>query len=169
MAELETIIAEVCEALTKAGLPNVTPAYPDGVRGRYLSPAVAVGLGAGCSVSSGGPEYLGMSFDAQSGSSVEVYGKKMELTLNVWVFSPRRAPFGAAGCAAVFGELAAALPYLPSGIRVKELRCGETVFDESAGMFRLDAEIRISAFFSAEATDDDEVLDFNLRGTVRYT
>ena len=169
MAELETIITEVCEALTTAGLPNVTPAYPDGKRGRYVSPAVAVGLGAGCCVTSGGPEYLGMSYDERLGSSVEVYGKRMELTLALWIFSPRGTPCGAVGCAAVFGEIAAALPYLPSGIRVKELRCGETVFDESAGMFRLDAELKISAFFSAEATDDGEVLDFNLRGTVKYT
>ena len=145
----------------------MTPAYPEGARGRYASPAVAVGLGAGCCVSAGGPEYLGMSFDERIGGSVEVYGKRMELTLALWIFSPRCAPFGAAGCAAVFGELAAALPCLPSGIRVKELRCGETVFDESAGMFRLDAELGISAFFSAEASDDSEVLDFNLRGTVK--
>lgn len=166
MAEIDTVIGAVCDALCEYGVPAVMTAYPSSARERFTSPVATVGLGGGSGVSSGFSEYMGIRFDEVKQTYAEVYGKRLELTLSVGIWSPKDAEYGAAACHAIFGDLVAALPALPNGIRVRELTCGETRFDRSAGMFRLGAELKLTAFLYAEKTDDAEILDFTLRGTV---
>ena len=167
MTEIESVIAGVCSAIETCGVGNVFTAYPYGTRERYLSPVVTVGVKAGSGMGASFAEYLGESYDRDTDSYTEVYGKRLELTLAVCIYSPKSAEYGADGCASVFGSVVSALPSLPSGVKVREIKCGETVFDEKTGMFLLESEIRLTAFLTAEASDEDEVLYFTLRGTVK--
>lgn len=167
MTEIETISEAVRAALGECGIENVIAAYPAGMRERYASPVVTVGIGSGSGVSGGFAEYLGISYDEQEDTYSEIYGKRLELSLAIGIYSPKDAQYGAEKCGSIFGSIASSVSSMPSGIRVKELKCGETVFDPRSGMFRLGAEMRITALLYAQSTDDGEILDFTLRGTVR--
>ena len=62
-----------------------------------------------------------------------------------------------AACAAMLG-----------GLRGAELSCGETQPDAETGLYRLPAEIRGTAYFSAELDEDSgEFSDFTLRGVLK--
>ncbi len=167
MTEMESVITGVCSAIKACGVGNVFPAYPYGTGERYLSPVVTVGVKAGSGMGASFAEYLGESYDRETDRYTEIYGKRLEITLALGIYSPVSEEYGANGCASVFGDIVSALPALPSGVKTREIKCGETVFDEKTGMFLLESEIRLTAFLTAEASDEDEVLDFTLRGTVK--
>ena len=167
MAELDAVVDAVCDALRETGVPVVMAAYPFGAKERHARPAVTVGVAGGSGVSAGFAEYMGIEYDRTADTYSELYGKRMELTLSVTIWSPKTSPYGAAACHSLFGDIMEATPLMPSGLKVREVNCGEVRFDSLSDMFRLGAEIKVTAFFSARRTDDAEVLDFILRGTVR--
>ncbi len=166
MAELDTIITAVCQSLSDGGVSAVISQNPFGGKKRHNNPIITVGLKAGTAVSCGFAEYLGMKYDEGLDTYSELYGKKMDLSLGLSFWSPKAEKHGHEKCLMLFSQVADALKSLPVSLKVKELSCGETLFDVTAEMFRCDAELKLSAFLTAESTDDPQFLDFKLKGVL---
>jgi hypothetical protein len=107
-----------------------------------------------------------MRYDAGTDTYSEIYGKKLELSLGLSLWSPKTSDQGHEKCLALFSQVAEALGSMPEALRVRELCCGETVYDSTAEMFRCDAELKLSAFLTAESADDTQFLDFKLKGVL---
>ena len=161
MTELETIIGCVRDSLVNGGVSAVIVQNPPGNKKRHTHPIVTVGLKAGA-LSVGSVEYLG----EDRFSRREIYGRRMELTLGLGLWVPKDSESSHETCLELFSQIVGALGELPESVRVKELVCGETVFDPSADMFRSDGELKISAYLIAEKEDDGVFLDFKLKGVI---
>lgn len=165
MAELDSIINAVCEAFEKSGLSAAILKYPSSLRKHYDVPVAAFGIKNGTGVSSGFAEYMGLRYDGEKDVYFELYGKRMELTLGISIYSPKNAKFGSGKCFEIFEEMTAAITKLPSGIRVKEMTCGETKYSTEEEMFKLETTISCTAFLYAEREDSStEFLDFRVKG-----
>lgn len=161
MTELETIIGCVRDSLSNGGVSAVIVQNPPCNKKRHTRPIVTVGLKAGA-LSVGSAEYLG----EERFSRREIYGRRMELTLGLGLWVPKDSENSHETCLELFSQIVGALGELPESVRVKELVCGETVFDSSADMFRCDGELKISAYLIAEKEDDGVFLDFKLKGVI---
>lgn len=166
MTELDSIISCVCDGLVTGGVSAVISQNPFGGKKRHVNPIVTVGLKAGSAVSCGLAEYMGMRYISSSDSYCEVYGKKIDVSLGLSMWSPKTSSEGHEKCLQLFSQIIDALDSLPDPLKVKELSCGETHYDPSAEMFRCDAELKLSAFLTAESDDDSQFLDFKLRGVL---
>ena len=165
MQELENITSAVCEALTEGGISAAVCEFPDGEMKRYTHPVVAVGIKSGSGIAAGFAEYMGETTDPETQERVELFGKRLEVTLLLGIYSPKGAVYGAGGCIDTFAKIAEALCYMPSGLRIREITCGETGFDTATGMFLCRAEMKCSAFMYALRESEEEFLSFTLRGT----
>lgn len=166
MAELDTVISAVCSGLRDGGVSAVISQNPFGGKKRHLRPIVTVGLKSGSVISSGLKEYLGMQYDVTTDTYSEIFGKKLELSLGLSMWSPKTGDQGHEKCLTLFSQVADALGSLPESLKVRELSCGETVYDPTAEMFRCDAELKLEAYLIAESTDDTQFLDFKLKGVL---
>lgn len=166
MAELESVISIVCQGLSDGGVSAVISQNPFGGKKRHTRPIVTVGLKAGSTVSCGFAEYLGMKYDPKSDTYNELYGKKLDVALGLSFWSPKTESYGHEKCLLLFSQVADALKSLPESLKVRELSCGETNYDTTAEMFRCDAELKLSAYLTAESTDDSQFLDFKLKGVL---
>ena len=164
MAELENIISAVCSTLQEQ--ETAIHVFPAGAKKHHSEPVVTVGLKAGEGVPSGFSEYIGERYDTVNDAYYEVYGKRLELTLGINVFSPKSEEYGSGECLDIVSRIIAAVPLLPSGIKVRKISCGETKFDTSVNMFLCTAELECTCFLYAERTGEDEFLDFTLRGVL---
>ena len=166
MAELDSVISIVCQSLSSGGVSAIISQNPFGGKKRHTSPIVTVGLKAGSTMSCGFAEYLGMRYDAESDTYNELYGKKIDISLGLSLWSPKTESCGHEKCLMLFSQVVDALKCLPESLKVRELSCGETEYDTTAEMFRCDAELKLSAFLTAESNDDSQFLDFKLKGVL---
>lgn len=112
-------------------------------------------------------DYLGVCTDELSGAVTELFGKRLEITLCLEVFSPYASEFGAGTCVECADKATEILEHLPSGLRVIEIIRGEVAADEELSLFRCVCSLRCMAFFVAEKSDEKaEFLDFILKGAV---
>ena len=165
MSEIESILEAVRQTLTDAGVRAVT-AFPAGGFRRYKEPVCAVGLASGQGVDAGLNEYIGERMDKATGKTVEIYGKRLELGVEVRIYSPKGEP-GTNGCLDTMAKVIAALPRLPSGVKVRGFTSGEISFDAGTDMILAGLTLSCLCFFYAETTDEEfEILDFKLKGAV---
>ena len=165
MSEIESILEAVRGTLADAGVRAVT-AFPAGGYRRYKEPVCAVGLASGQGVDAGLAEYMGERFDKALGRTVEIYGKRLELGVEVRIYSPKGEP-GANGCLDAMAKVIAALPHLPSGVRVRGFTSGEVGFDTGTDMYLTNLTLNCVCFFYAETADEEfEIMDFKLKGAV---
>jgi hypothetical protein len=164
--ELKDAAAAVRDTVKRTGIEAIT-AMPYGGKRRYAEPVVAVNVKSGSGLDAAYYDYLGVETDEDTGLMREVYGKRMDIDFAIAIYSPDDAVYGAQGCMEVFGDVAEAMSDLPPGMRLKGISCGELKYDEAAGMFRLDGEIKCRAFTYAVSYDDGELTDFNLNGVVK--
>ena len=116
VAELDTIISAVCNTLITGGISAAISQSPIRAKMRHSSPVVTVGLKGGENISCGFAEYMGMRFDEDTSQFIETYGKRMEMSLALHIYSPKAQEYGAEGCLAVFSERGQLLPQI-SGIK----------------------------------------------------
>lgn len=160
---LDTVLDAVVAALTAAGLSALRQ-FPESEADR-AAVAVCVGLKRNRLVSAGAGDYMGEK--TEGGVVSEVYGYRMEPVLALDVYSPDDGENGADGCMKAAALIAAALPDFPSGIRPRELSCGETAYDGITEMFHMPAELGCSAFLTREMNaETGEFTDFVLRGVI---
>lgn len=165
-AGLEKVLQAVAGYLSGRGVPAAT-AWPAGHRQEREEPVVLVSL-RGCRVEpSGFQNYLGESFDQESGRWTERYGKKVRLTLGLDIYAPEKG--GGDMVQSAFDALAAALLLEgPEGLDLLELSCGETALDGGSRRLRRPAQAVFSAFLWAGGDMEGGVFtDFELRGVVK--
>ena len=166
MTALQQVKTAVVDALEGAGLTAMS-AYSEEQLKKYTTAVTAVGLREMKVTESGAMEYLGEKYNAVRDATLEVYGKKLTLSLSLDVYAPRT--LGAEGCEETAEEITQVMmSALPSGLRVKELTWEKTEWDKTYGMFRLSAQAAYEAYFVAETEEETAVFtDFILRGVVR--
>ena len=166
MTALQQVKTAVVDALEGAGLSAMS-AYSEEQLKKYTTAVTTVGLREMRVTESGAMEYLGERYDAVQGTMLEVYGKKLTLSLSLDVYAPRT--LGAEGCEEAAEEITRVMmSALPSGLRVRELSWEKTEWDKTYGMFRLSAQAAYEAYFVAETAEETAVFtDFILRGVVR--
>ena len=166
MTALQQVKAAIVDSLENAGLTAMN-AYSEEQLKKYTTAVTAVGLREMRVTESGAMEYLGEKYDAVQDAMLEVYGKRLTLSLSLDVYAPRT--LGAEGCEEAAEEITQVMTSaLPSGLRVKELAWEKTEWDKTYGMFCLSASAEYEAYFTAETAEETAVFtDFILRGVVR--
>lgn len=165
MTAWEQIRQAALTALRGSGV-NAVGEYDAQRAPRMEKPVLAVGLRRVKTEKSGLLEYLGEREDAQRGT-VEVYGRRMQVELVLEAYAPRMV--GAAGCDELSGEAAAALcGRLPPGVTVESVEWEQTLWDTRYGAFLRRGSACCSAYFTAEAAQEDGAVltDFVLKGVI---
>ncbi len=165
---LQTIETAVLSVLNRGGIRAVE-AFPAGSMKRLTRPVTAVALAAADAGEAAFCQYLGQRWNETEQVWEELYGKRVELTFALDIFSPRTEEHGAAGCRAVFDDIAGQLlAAAPAGLRVNGFSCGPVSFDKDVEAFRCRAEARCTAYLCAVSSDEDGMLlDFELRGVMQ--
>lgn len=163
--DFQTVRERVAAFLNQNGVEAVC-AYPDSRRTRRTGVVAAVSVRA-CQ---GGPEgfrdYLGERYDQESGQWQELYGRKIVLTFGLDLYAPQGC--GAAGIQETFDRMAEALQREgPPGLTLQELSCGETEFDQGAGLYHRTVEAVCRGYLYAVAQEGGTFLDFIVRGESR--
>ena len=160
--DFERIRERMAEYLTGQGIDAVC-AYPDQRRLRRTGAVAAVSLRA-CQGGPGGfQDYLGERYDQESGRWQELYGRKMMLTFGLDLYAPQ--PGGGAEIQTAFDRMAQALRQDgPPGLRLVAPSCGETEFDQEAGLYRRSVEAACQGYLYAVTEGDGAFLDFIVRG-----
>ena len=163
--DFREIREQMAEYLRGQGIDAVC-AYPEERRTRRSGPVAAVSLRA-CQGGPGGfQDYLGERYDADSGQWQELYGRKAELTFGLDLYAPQGC--GAAGIQEAFDRMAEALRREgPPGLSLQELSCGETEFDQGAGLYHRKVEAVCQGYLYAVADEGGTFLDFIVRGESR--
>lgn len=163
MNGLEELRQALVHYLSEYEVPAVA-AWESGKRTRWDQAVTAVSL-RGCE---GGPagfqDYLGEFWEEEKGCWVERYGRKAELTFGLDIWGPRSG--GESACAEQFSKLAQVLTVGgPDGLRLQEISCGETAFDEREGMFHCSAKAVGTVFLQAKMDESGMFTDFTVKGT----
>jgi len=133
--------SEIVSRLKAAGL-DAAEAYEDERFRERSGSVVAVGAKQAELAHAGLMNYLGEQYDAESGRTVEVYGRKL--------------------------KMAASLDGLADGLTLDELSWEKTEWDEEYGMFVRRGTARCTAYFVATADEESAVLtDFILKGVMQ--
>ena len=165
MNGLEELRCAMADYLNGQGVWAV-PAWEAGQRMKPDEAVAAVSL-RGCE---GGPagfqDYLGQQYDPESGLWRELYGRRAQVTLGLDIRASRSG--GERACTQMFSAMVQALTVGgPEGMRLQELSCGETVFDEAEGLFRLPVKAVGVVFLYAVTDENGSFTDFTVKGTRR--
>lgn len=158
--------AEIVGRLRCAGIDAVE-AYEDEHFHERSAPVVAVGARQTELTDAGLMNYLGERYDTPSGRVVEVYGRKLKMTVALEAYAPRRK--GARGCEQTAEAASEALlEGLADGIAMETIAWEKTEWDEEYGMFVRRGTARCTAYFVATADEESAVLtEFILKGVMQ--
>ena len=159
---LDTVRERMAECLRKAGVEAVC-AWPGGARRRVQGPVAAVSLRS-CQGGPGGfRDYLGERYNQERGCWEELYGRKVRLVFGLDLYAP--GPDGAPALRTAFDVGAGALQREgPEGLKLLELSCGETEYDQGGQLLRRPVEAVYEACLYAAAEPGGLFQDFEIRG-----
>jgi len=163
MTGLEALRQALVDYLNAGGVPAVA-AWENGKRVSRSGAVSAVCI-RGCS---GGPagfqDYLGEFWEEEKGCWVEKYGRRAEITFGLDIWGPRNG--GESACAAHFSQLVQLLTLGgPDGLHIREVTCGETVFDDEEGLFHCPVRAVGEIFLEAALDESGAFTDFTVKGT----
>jgi hypothetical protein len=162
----KAVLEGLLSALETRGL-KAYKEYPDVSLLRATESFAVIGVESFKSLSSGMGEYLGIRRSQGGFSEKEVYGKRLELSLYIEVYSPFSSQRGAEGISDYTRAMGSCFEELQSGIKAAEIRFGELCSDEELGCFKQKCKLRCEAFLLAETSGEDgEFLDFVLKGSI---
>ena len=162
--EYDSIIAAVTGHL--GNYTDVTvSAYPFGKMKDNTKPVVAVTIEEAESTSAGAGDYLGIFSDTETGDR-ELYGRYLEVTLGLYIYSPDSKEYGAEGCQRVFGQIVSAFSESRLPVKVRTLQCGKTEYDNVVRMYKCKALSKCRCFMTAEIREDGEFTDYILKGVM---
>lgn len=158
--------AEIVGKLRCAGIDAVE-AYEDEHFQERSAPVVAVGARQTELTDAGLMNYLGERYDTPSGRVVEVYGRKLKMTVALEAYAPRRK--GARGCERTAEAASEALlAGRIDGLTPVALDWERTEWDKEYGMFVRRGTAHCTAYFVATADEESAVLtEFILKGVMR--
>ncbi len=162
--EYDSIVAATANFLSSCTDVTVK-AYPFGKMKDYETPVVAVAIEEAESTSSGAGNYLGIFSDAETGDR-ELYGRYLEVTLGLHIYSPDNKEHGAEGCQRVFGQIVSAFSESSLPLKVRSLQCGKTEYDSVVRMYKCTATVKCRCFMTAEIREDGEFTDYILKGVM---
>ncbi len=150
------------ERLGEAGIEAVE-AYGEKKFAQPVGALAALGLRQAQIDRVGLLDYLGERYDEMRGTVVELYGRELKLTLSLDTYAKNARDCEACAEKAALSLLTA----LPSGLRVETMRFEGVEWDEQYGLFAQRGSIACTAFFTAQADEDETVVqDFILKGSV---
>lgn len=161
---IEKVLKAVTEALKQEGFE--TRKEFSFASEELRGPLVCVSAGQYKCLDAGMGRYLGVRRE-ENGAQRELFGKRLELELVFEVYAPFGED-GAALCRSTADRLCGLADILPEGIRLLEMSCGALEAREALAAYSISCRARCMALFTADASgDEDEFLDFVLKGVVR--
>lgn len=159
---LEGLRQAVVAALNAGGLPAVAAMEPQ-ARRRWDGPVAAVSLSAIQCQPGGFQDYLGGRKNPQTGAEEEVYGRRVELTLALDLYTPRSGGEGEGQEAlALAAELLIAGG--AGGLDVVELTADRVEFLAQDGLYRLPVRCRCAGWLIARTDSAGAFTDFEVKG-----
>ena len=162
--EYDSIICAVA-GLLRNYTDITVKAFPFGKMKEFNSPVVAVSIEEAENTVASIGNYLGVFSDAETGDR-EIYGRYLEVTLGLDIYSPDTAEFGADACQKVFGQIVSAFSEKILPVKVKSFQCGRTEFDEVTRMYCCKGLVKCRCFMTAEIREDGEFTDYILKGVM---
>lgn len=161
MNGLNQVRSAVIAALADGGLTAVA-AY-EGKAKRYPGAVIAVDVAEAAGKAMALCSYLGKTYDEQSGTVKELYGRQLTVGISLEV----RAPV-AADCETAMETAAERLmSSLPSGLRPGEQSWEAVCWDRDNQLFLRRGRVSCRAYFTAQADEEDgTLLDFILKGVL---
>jgi len=152
----------IVATFTGAGLSAVS-AY-DRAAGEVSSPVVSVDIGECAAVPMALGGYLGSSWDERTGTVRELYGRQLELTVEICVRAAAAAPCEAAAEAAADALESGGMP---AGIRLLEQTWKAVEWDRTNHCFLRRGGAKCRAYFTASTSEEEpNLLDFILKGVL---
>lgn len=157
---------ELVSRLRNAGL-DAAEAYEEEHFRERSEPVIAVGAKQTELTDAGLMHYLGEQYDVESGRVVEVYGRKLKMTVMLDAYAPRRK--GARGCERAAETVSEALlSGKIDGVTLETIEWEKTEWDSDYGMFVRRGTARCTAYFVATADEESAVLtEFILKGVMQ--
>ena len=159
---LNALREQVAEQLRQAGVNAVTGM--ESVRSsRWRQAVAAVSLSRVVCAPGGFKDYLGTRREAD-GLERELYGREVELTLALDIFSPRDG--GESVCQEAAETAAESLVcYGAAGLNALEIQAGQVEFLDKEGLYRQKTTCRCKAWLVARMDDGGEAFaDFEVKG-----
>lgn len=162
--KLDELQDKLASFLKERGVPAVA-GWPEDRRRDGDGPVVLVSLdGLDC-----GPaamqDYLGQVPDEESGTWLELYGRRASMTFVLDVLA--RPAVGMQACRSTFDELLRVFQReKPAGLTVSGLKGGEPEYDEKEGLLRLRCRLECTGWLYAAGNEAGAFLDFTLKGDV---
>lgn len=159
---LNALRGSVVTLLEEYGLCAVT-AMESSARKSRDCPVAAVSLSKVVCAAGGFKDYLGLRHNRDTGLEDEVYGKAVEITLGLDLYTPRNG--GESACQQAFGVMAEALScHGAGGLSVTELRSGSVEFLERDGLYRLPVSCTCKGWLVAAVDSSGTFVDFEVKG-----
>ena len=159
---LNALREQVAEQLRQAGVNAVTGM--ESVRSpRWREAVAAVSLMRVVCAPGGFQDYLG-TFREENGPERELYGREVELTLALDIFSPRDG--GGSACQEAAETAAESLMCRgAAGLNALEIQTGQVEFLEKEGLYRQKTTCRCRAWLVARMDDGGGAfVDFEVKG-----
>ena len=159
---LNALREKTAEQLRQAGINAVTGM--DSARSsRWRQAVAAVSLSRVVCAPGGFKDYLGTQREAD-GSERELYGREVELTLALDIFSPRDG--GESACQEAAEAVAESLVcHGAAGLNALEIQAGQVEFLDKEGLYRQKTTCRCKAWLVAQMDDDGGAfVDFEVKG-----
>ena len=163
----DAIVGALAEALSESGV-RARGSFPLSRMDLKDGAVVCVSVRSSVMLSSGMGDYLGRAVDSQGNDCGELYGLKLELSVGLDIYAPAGRERGAGECLLCYERVSRALTELPSGLKMRELRCGEAQPDGITEGYKCPVELLCTAHIVGQ-TDGDSggFLDFILKGVVK--
>ena len=161
---LNALREQVAEQLRQAGVNAVT-GMESARSSRWRQAVAAVSLSRVVCASGGFKDYLGTRREAD-GMERELYGREVELTLALDIFSPRDG--GESVCQEAAEAAAESLVcHGAAGLNALEIQAGQVEFLDKEGLYRQKTTCRCKAWLVAQMDDDGGAfVDFEVKGKI---
>ena len=159
---LNALREKVAQQLRQAGVSAVT-GMESARSSRWRQAVAAVSLSRVVCVPGGFKDYLGTRREAD-GLERELYGREVELTLALDIFSPRDG--GESACQEAAEAVAESLVcHGAAGLNALEIQVGQVEFLDKEGLYRQKTTCRCKAWLVARMDDDGGAfVDFEVKG-----
>lgn len=162
MSQEMGIPAAVYTWLNNQGIPALC-GWSGEERNCMTKPIVVVTVRAYSAIPGGFEHYLGERYNEDTAAWEEFYGRKVELTLGLDLYT--REEGGEGELQVLLERLVGTLTLgAPEGLQVGDITCGPAQWEEKQRCLKREVSAQCTAWLQAVAAEETEFLDFELRG-----